>query len=421
MKLKNILMFLIIGSMLTFIFIPFSKHAYAENVLQNETGISDFYLYNELLQIANQGNENPYTILETNALLGKEEIIIRNSQIQSLEGLNKLNLSTVKKLNLSGNLVSNVTSEMLSSLTNLQELNLSNNNLEQIDISGLTLLNTLILNNNLLTEINLSNIVLSSEYGSGYVNLKNNKFTQLENIILPNEQSEPIIVDLNNNYLVNENITTIHTLNFLFQGAQKDDILLEGSFLKVYESDYYLNFNVKLYDAENNLLNTIYSGETFILNANTYTLRYFDNNNKLYLEETQIEEFKPISFTVKLLTPTLTVKIGDEIMPPQQVYNKPILLQFSTTTINENAEIYYSINNQSWVQGSEVQLTSSGVYDIQVKIIANDISSDALVISLQVNNTSQNAINIFKTIGSILLLFIMFILGYSYYIKKTKI
>ena len=421
MKYKNATTLLIISFMLIFIFLPFSKTVFAESISQNTLGIPDFYLYNELLQIANQGNETPYSTLETNALLGKEEISITNSQIQSLEGLNKLNLSTVKKLNLSGNLISGVTFEMLSTLTNLQELNLSKNKIKEIDVSNLTLLNTLILNNNLLTEINLSNIVFSSEYGNGYVNLKNNKFSEISNIILPSEQLEPIIVDLNNNYLVNVNISTIHTLNFLFQGVLQNDVLIEASLLKVYETNDYLDFNVKLYDEDNNLLKAIYEGESYVLNANSYTMNYFNGNTNLYNEETQDKEFSPISFIVKLPTPTLSVLINNEVMPAQQVYNKPILLKFLTNTIDENATIYYSINNQNWVQGNEVELTSSGIYNIQAKSLLNDISSDPLIISLQVNNARENAINIVKIIGSISALIIMLFLGYWYYIKKIKI
>ena len=78
--------------------------------------------------------------------------------------------------------------------------------------------------------------------GNGYVNLNNNNFTSLADIILPSELTNAIVVDLCNNYLTSQNISVVtatHTLDLMFQGVKEGETLTEGQLLSVYYGAIY--------------------------------------------------------------------------------------------------------------------------------------------------------------------------------------
>jgi len=401
---------------------PSSFFVIAEDIDRSNIGIPDFYLYNELLNLANTGRETPLLKLETNALSNREEITITNSQIESINGLELLNLSNLKTLNLSNNKIKLVTSQSLSGLTNLEVLNLSFNDITEINVSGLLNLNTLLLEANKISQIDLSNIIFNTTYGNGYVNLKSNNFISLLQITLPSEEDAPILVDLNNNYLVQETIgeyTQTHQLELLTQGIKQNDSLLEGSLLQVYETSYYTGFNVKVYDEQQNFITQVNANESATLAPNNYTLYYFNNNTPLYSDITQLpKEFIPVNFTIKLQKPTVEVKVNNEVVEAKPVYKEPITLNFSS--YNTNADIYYSINNLSWTLGSEVILEFNGQYNIRVRARLNEMYSDTFQISLNINEPWQNTQNAIKAVTSITLITLIFIGGYIYYKKRTS-
>jgi hypothetical protein len=411
---------------LSFIFILNSISAssffvYAQPIEQDELGIQDYYLYNELLLIANQGRQDPLLKLQEDALINTEEISITNSQIQSLSGLHLLNLANLTSLNLSNNNIGEVTSENLSSMPNLVSLDLSNNNLTQVEVNNLTFLNTLNLNNNELSQINIGQVVHNANLGNGYVNLNNNKITTLQNIVLPSEGMTPIIVDLINNYIVDEqiqNYTTTHTLELLFQGVKQGDVIKEDSLLQVYNSDQFSGeFNVKIYNEQDNIVNELYEGEQTTLTANNYELRYFNLNTALYDQQAPLIEFEQFNFTVKPTVINVEVTSEGEIVNLQPTYNNAVTINLSNS--NNNATIYYSLNYSDWTQANSLNLDTNGTYSLRTIAVVNDIESDIASTTIQINIALQNAVNVFKAVGSIVLLTALFILGYWYYSKRS--
>lgn len=419
-KLTHIIMLMLL--LISLLLTTSSFFVHAIDIEQDQTGIEDFYLYNELLQIANQGLENPYLKLETDALSLKEEISITNNQIESLEGLEKLNLSSLKTLNLSGNQIEVITSQMVSGLTNLEELNLSNNRITIIDVSGLPNLNVLNLENNNITQINISNITTNALLENGYVNLKNNYVESLSDITLPSELQDPILVDLNNNYLVNQTIssyTIIHSLNLMFQGVKQEDVLLEGSLLEVYETPDYVDFNVRIYDSQQVEVAQVLEGQVISLEANEYELKYFAGEVELYDTQTNLPlEFSRIAFTIKPNIPNAQIVMNGEVIAPQPVFTN--IVEFTFLNENENAQFYYSINNSNWIEAEGVTLDKNGIYNLRIKAVVNSVESSIYSATMEIKIPFQISVSVVISILFIVLLVSIFLLGYYYYIKKVK-
>jgi Leucine-rich repeat (LRR) protein len=400
---------------------PSSFFVQAQDILQNQTGIVDFYLYNELLNLANQNRVEPLQTLQTDALNAVEEITITNSQIASLEGLHLLELNNLKRLNLSNNALTTISSQHLSGLTQLEELNLNFNTLTQIELSALQNLNVLQLQGNALNQINLSNIKAHVVNGNGYVNLKNNAFETLSQITLPSEQETAIIVDLNNNYLTSQNIASItqtHQLNLLVQGIKQNDSVLEGHLLEVYGADEYSEFNLKLTDSQDNFVLQLGEGSITPLLPGEYVLSYFNGDTPLYNATTkEPKEFAPVSFTVQLKKPTVQVMLGNQIVEKLPTYKEPITLQF--TSFNQNATISYSINNGQWVQGNTVTLSTNGQYTVRAVSSLEASQSQILEVTLNINEPWQSTQSVLKAVASGTILILIFMGGYVYYKKRT--
>ena len=115
--------------------------------------------------------------------------------------------------------------------------------------------------------------------------------------------------------------------------------------------------------------------------------------------------------------PTMQILKDNEVVENLPAYNTAITIEFAD--YNENATIYYSINNGSWIEGNSIDLENNGRYSISAKAIYNGVASSSYLVTLEINIAWQAAWSIFKGIASLILLIVLFGFGFYYKSKKT--
>lgn len=207
----------------------------AERVQITSKDITDYQLYNKLSGMAASLFNSPYLYADTFADESFTEINLSNENIASLQGLELLQFPFVTKVDFSKNAIDTIPINAFFSMKNLETLNLSNNNLQTLEITSYA--SEINLNNNKLEQvtINDSNLTL--------INLNNNNFyntnlinfnTGNKNEVLPENQFEILLY---NNYLSGyDSVQGQKILNNAYLGVQgiKSTIVKSDSVLTVY-------------------------------------------------------------------------------------------------------------------------------------------------------------------------------------------
>lgn len=120
------LTFLLIFIILLYVVCIYVDSKLSEDVKNNIFGIPDRNLYNSLIKISNKKNING------NDFIGLSELNLSGDDIKSIWGLEKLNLSNIRKLDLNNNFIQKLDYRNFSTLINLKELNLEINEIKQI-------------------------------------------------------------------------------------------------------------------------------------------------------------------------------------------------------------------------------------------------------------------------------------------------
>lgn len=269
------------------------------------------------------------------------------AKISSLMGLNLIKLPNLKRLNLADNKISGNIGDF-DFMQNLEEIDLSNNQITGFDGSFSTKLSSIKLANNQITSANISALV-----EGGKADLTFNKLSSFENLTLPQTASE---ISLTHNYLIEDIPSSITcTLKLGLQGLKNGDDILKSTTFRFYELDGVENIKLykKLSDGTYILAETILpNNEITNLGIAEYKLEFTETADpKLYQD---------ILFVCRPNLPVITVYAnGEAIDSSNHIFEQIISLK-----IEAEGEIYYKINNGAVVKGNEITINQRGSYTI---------------------------------------------------------
>ena len=377
----------------------------------DESGIPDSNLYQLLVGVFNEQYKNASNFvrqsqLRVNMLSTCEEINFANMRIISINGLNKLNLPSLKKLNLGANSISNIKTEDLKHLSSLNELYLYENNLTEITIpASLSKLNVLNLNANKLSKIDISGI------NSGLVSLGFNKFKSISDISFPRKIIDTnLTVELFNNnicdademynsngVLTNGGQITIELgiqgigLNYKTTDDESEKItpiVSRDGVIKFYNVNDSYNLEVVIKKiVDNSVVATLSNVEDkkiteLVLPVGDYKLEYQDkttHENLYNYYNPRNCAFKDLAlFNVIPKSPTVKFIVGGKEYDEYNTKFTSWDAKIVATNNEAEGELYYSISGGEWVKGSEFKLTRGGQYFISFKVVSGELSSNSV-------------------------------------------
>lgn len=344
-----------------------------------------------------------YTTVNKNNISGADYSI----KFTSIKGLEQLFSSLdpaykIIKIDLSGHSLTTV-GTYLNYCTDLEILDLSSNNISDIDLSKLENLKT--------------------------VNLANNSFTSTDNIKLYNFDTETDEVFTRNVYLPYNNIVgeelnkTIENIKFNF-GIQ--GVKLNG----VYETSCTIAFipyvdgitkiTITRLDQEGNLTSDVTelpnSNDETVTNKITlsygkYRIDYPEKND---IETTDYSYLNSINIEVKVTSPIIELtQNGVAIEMQKYIYD--------VTTINfiGEGEIHIIIDNED-IKSNSYKITDSGIKRIGYYQIIDGYKSDIYYFSInsKINTSSQFIYILLTFVGFAVLVFVGYYLYKNVYLKK---
>jgi len=369
--------------------------------------------------------------------------------ISSLRGLNCMSMETIKKLTINNANLTEVSDLDFETLPNLTSLSMKNCGLSSFKLNSvITKLNDLDLSNNNLTNIDLSKMVATSSANPS-VNLTNNKIDNLQNVIFG--QTEFSKINLNFNLLSDFSDSDYQSLsekildsNNLFVGIQSQngfDNMVAGDKILVtnYQNNFVNELNVvaSYYAGSiNNLKSSFYvdgqdnticdtSGEeqfeVMYAPAGKIFFEFFAGNNPINLVE--YPEFQNKFIKIPLQAPTYILKTNGEVVTDyyQQsdinvifsVVNNADIPNLHDVVSENGAKIYSgSALNLSKDPKAELVVNKNGTFELSAKVEFDGISSLVTTISV----TRQNTTGIVW--GVIIILFLVIIGAAVYYITR---
>lgn len=330
-------------------------------ITNDEYGINDYFLYTSLLNIYNQTMpvDQQASQLTVDMFSTYTSLDLSDDSIESLTGLNLLNLSSLTNLNLSNNNLT-TTGSSLSNL-NLTVLNLSNNDLTSFSYTSLSAgtcvsLIELNLQENLLDSIDLQNLTNAT------VNLALNDLDNQNEIIFPT--SENATVNLTHNLLLGLNLDNV-TCQVVggVQGIKK-----QSTYTTSAEIEFYNLPDVDTLTILNGstVLQTLTANQSVTLSIGSYTLKFMDTpTSSLY---------NSITITIRPTKPTILV--NDETVEYSQTISNATTYTFVG---EEGATFSYTLNVNGQITtgtGNQVTIDAKGTVYLKVKQTINGISSE---------------------------------------------
>lgn len=310
--------------------------------------------------------------------------------IKSISGLAEFDLTSFTSVNLSGNQISSV-GEELKNLTNLQKLDLADNNLGTFNtnmlangcIASITEIN---LSGNNLTECDLTGLVGTN------IDLSNNKLTQ-DKLTLPQDTTN--LINLNKNYIAEPN-TTLTNVAYGYQGAKDQDKFVENTDILFLANQNIEFTKIEIYENDT-LYDTLTDNEKITLPVGNYTLKF--------LNASDIEVEDSISF--KVVWPKVTAKlfVGEKEIEFTSVLTEDTVIKFYGL---DGAEIFVSNQSSEYQTKTEYLINKNGVVILKAYQTKDGYSSDieTFYFKVQKQNITDWVIVGVGIIGMILLYFV---------------
>lgn len=367
------------------------------------------------------------------------------SKIKDLTGLNSMELETIKKLTINDAQIDKVSSTDFANLTSLTSLTMKNCGLNSFELNPtINKLNVLNLSGNNLTQIDTSTMVISFSVNPS-IDLSSNKISNLENITFANIPYSKI--NLNFNLLSNfsnidyQNLSSkVINSDNLFVGIQTQnsfDSLVAGD--KILVTNFQNNFVNEL-----NVVASYYAGTTNSLKSDFYVngqdnticetegaedlefmyapagkiyFEFFDGNN--LVDVSNYPEFSSKYVRIPLSAPVYTLKVDGEIV--KDTYQQKDINVIFSVLENQNipnlqdvlstngAKIYSGTNVKlSTEPQNELFVTKNGTFSLSAVVEFDGISST--VVNLDI--TRQNTTGI---VWGVIIILFMFIIGAAVY------
>lgn len=387
------------------------------------TELEDPHLYSALLQLFKDYVKDTYGFSYTGSTLYSTmfrhftEIEIGEMSIATLNGLEKFKFNELVTLKINNNNLGAIDKGTFGNMPKLQALDLACNAITSVDLSLATTLNKINLSSNVISSLNVSALIPNNID----INIANNNFSSMTDIVLPTRVDS---IKLN---IINNNITDISNdyfdynklqMNIGVQGLKSSD-----ENIMTYDTQTSLNYyptnmsdvELKIYKIntlEDVLVKTItddniVDGNYINLNdlsVGNYYIEYQKNGNPLYLKGySDLDYFKQIKFTVIPAPCTFKYEYKGKIYDnfTEKVTGKVKVM----LSCEEGAKMYYQLNNSDWQEGNEIMCADGGNYTIKAKVVKDGVESEIQTVVIR---TSLNTV---IPDGVMLVLIILLTLG----------
>ena len=313
--------------------------------------------------------------------------------LQNLSGLDSLDLSNISELILTGNSITSISDTDLSSLTALQRLSVDSNRLSSISLSLETQSRLTYLN---LSNNNLERVDISGVSNQASVDLSNNSLTDISSL---SGNLGSLDISFNNITDISE-IDTIRTTSgcspiILVQGLE--EVSLAGDKIIVDSSRYDLHANLE-YSSE-----SLFAGEEItIVSDSSLTEIYMPAGYVTLSFEYDVGTPSSVSsalvdrsYALKLDLPSYTVMSNGNIITD---FNSTESMYFTfSPNINTNIVNYEDVLSNAVVfagigteisQKSQISIEENGEYTLRAYVVFDNIQSDEVVINVTKNDYS---------------------------------
>jgi Leucine-rich repeat (LRR) protein len=370
--------------------IPFEGIELADDV------ITDKYLRSALLALYRsaytEGHPKYYTgsVIYSDMFKEFESINIDKKNISSLKGMEKLELDSLVSFSANSNEITSFDGSILTYIDDRKftSLSLANNELSSLDVSYFENLTYLDVSSNKLSSLDLSTIEGKGEQTTVVLNLANNKFDSISDIVFPNKRIGHIELNIINNNitdLTDTYFSDFYTMHVGIQGFldaknpkvdTKNNLMIyemnmEGLAVEIYKIDGEVDelvYTISDLDITDNFKRLdLPVGEyeyVYTLNGERAFSRY--DYNRTYFDSWEfdvIPQKASYMFTYK----------GKQYEELGKVTGK---VTVTLSTSEEGAKIFYQVNGGEWVEGTVVECDKGGSYSIKVKTVINGVESD---------------------------------------------
>lgn len=320
-----------------------------------------------------------YVKLRTTDFVGIEnldlsDIRLDNIRITSVDGLGLFDFSSLKILNLSNNNLTEINARTFNGMPQLETLNVEGNCLEILDISTLNSVKILKAKKNNLKEVDLSNLSANGE-----VDLSFNAIESMSSLHLKEDGQNAKVI------LYGNKITDFVAENYI-----NYDLLVGFQIEYDLEKGYNEHTKIKIYNynSQNYYLycvNKATKEATIIRDEGTLipaTYEIYIREGETYLN------FDAIVIKVYKLPPTYQVLDKDgNVLDISKTINSPVVIQFDSN--DDNYIVEYKINGNTYIAQDSVELKKSGNYSITIRAVSDtgDISQEtAFTVEIKINN-----------------------------------
>ncbi len=347
--------------------------------------VRDNSIYANNIEELDLTNTTPHTVSNAN-------------RIFSLQGLELMDMRSVKVLKVNQQALTELTATTLSGMPNLERLELADNQLTSLDLVNNNKLKYLVLDNNQIESLNLSNFnTLGYNEGNSLISLNYNNFDSISDIVLPavTAQSKLTINAYGNNLTDVVKTTDLgFTFNLGVQGVRyfgngDKNIITVDRPIKFYPNEA-TEVSAKIFKKANNeftLLQTLSNQAPEITTVNLqvgeYKIEYYVND--LALTEEQQEAYKYCvnsQFVVQPPKPTFYFMVdGKRYDSIEKITEETVVV----IKQQDNEKIYTSIDNGNWVEGNELTLTKGGKYTVSIKSTIDGYESEVVTFYVTAN------------------------------------
>ena len=299
---------------------------------------------------------------------------LSSKEIDSIQNLSIMDLSSFTNINLSNNQIEEIGSE-LAELENLQVLDLSKNSIKEFSYTSL---HQSSYSNNLI-KLNISENSIEScdisKINQGEIDAKLN-YIEIENLVLP--ENEEVVVNLSHN-LLGENEITNQNITLGFQGVRNQGSYIVGKTIYYYSLEDVEEIKIiKLIpvipaedDEEQEItydeveIETLHENESYTFNYGYYKLKFTDAETTNPLLQTMKFYISPEAPTIKMFVN------GEELEKITHNTSVPITIKIYG---DENATFY--VNNVK-LETNEITISKGGIYTLNFYQVFDDIYKSA--------------------------------------------
>ena len=357
----------------------------------------DEYLYSGLLDLYSKYFESisgePYTgtTIYSDMFKNFTSINLDKKNISNLQGLDKLDFDCLESFSANSNVITEFDASLFVNTEDgvFTSLSLADNQLTKINLSGLISLSNVDLSSNQLSELDFAGVEGKVVGSTFTLNLANNAFKSFNDIKLPTKRIGHYNINIINNNITNipdAYFTDEYSLNIGVQGFNVTDTTpttdtaknlvvyktnVEGLSIDVYKVDGEVDeFIATITDADivdGNFvrLNLKVGQYRFVYQLNGEDAYSKDYTNKLYLK---YSEFSVVPQNLKCIF----VHKNKEYTELGKVTGK---VTVKLSSYDDGAKIFYQVNGGEWVEGNEILCGDGGNYSIKVKAVVDGVES----------------------------------------------